>query len=162
MVGAVTTKAQTLRETATRPLRLPHWRGAVKLILTVDQLPIRGSSNTRTFGCQEDCSKMTASFQKITGIVYCRFKDPGRKISMDQVVLSKSLRRYLISVAHDSITGAHLGIRRTTGDAKRVISFCPATAALRENLAWSDAYLEGVVDEKHPGARCEVKLRIRT
>ncbi|GFO32919.1 gypsy retrotransposon integrase-like protein 1 [Plakobranchus ocellatus] len=32
---------------------------------------------------------------------------------MKQVVLPKPLREYVMSVAHDSITGAHLGIRRT-------------------------------------------------
>ncbi|GFO24728.1 Zinc finger protein [Plakobranchus ocellatus] len=41
------------------------------------------------------------------------FENPGRNISMKHEVLPKSLRRNVISVAHDSITWAHLGIRRT-------------------------------------------------
>ncbi|GFS23678.1 Gypsy retrotransposon integrase-like protein 1 [Elysia marginata] len=53
------------------------------------------------------------SFEKARGIVYRRYEDPGRKVSIKQVVLPKSLREYVMSVPHDSLTGAHLGIRRT-------------------------------------------------
>ncbi|GFO36279.1 gypsy retrotransposon integrase-like protein 1 [Plakobranchus ocellatus] len=50
------------------------------------------------------------SFEKARGIVYWRYEDLGRYVDGKQVVLPKPLREY---VAHDSITGAHLGIRRT-------------------------------------------------
>ncbi|GFO39133.1 hypothetical protein PoB_006563800 [Plakobranchus ocellatus] len=43
--------------------------------------------------------------------------------------------------------------------ASRINQFCPLGAALRENHKCPYAYLEGVLDERDPGARCEVKLR---
>ncbi|GFO12893.1 gypsy retrotransposon integrase-like protein 1 [Plakobranchus ocellatus] len=52
------------------------------------------------------------SFEKARGIVYRRYQDLGRNVDVKQVVLPKPLRKYVVSVAHDSITGAHLGIRR--------------------------------------------------
>ncbi|GFR58903.1 Gypsy retrotransposon integrase-like protein 1 [Elysia marginata] len=53
------------------------------------------------------------SFEKARGIVYRRYEDRGRNVRIKQVGLPKSLREYVMSVAHDSLTGAHLGIRRT-------------------------------------------------
>ncbi|GFO01339.1 gypsy retrotransposon integrase-like protein 1 [Plakobranchus ocellatus] len=53
------------------------------------------------------------SFEKARGIVYRRYEDLGRNVDVKQVVLLKPLREYVMSVAHDSITGAHLGIRKT-------------------------------------------------
>ncbi|GFS20953.1 reverse transcriptase [Elysia marginata] len=53
------------------------------------------------------------SFDRARGIVYRRYEDPGHNVSIKQGVLPKSLREYVVSVAHDSLTGAHLGIRRT-------------------------------------------------
>ncbi|GFO15088.1 gypsy retrotransposon integrase-like protein 1 [Plakobranchus ocellatus] len=53
------------------------------------------------------------SFEKARGIVYRRHEDLGRNVDVKQVVLPKPLREYVMSVVHDSITGAHLGIRRT-------------------------------------------------
>ncbi|GFO27412.1 Zinc finger protein [Plakobranchus ocellatus] len=53
------------------------------------------------------------SFEKARGIVYRRYEDLGRNVDVKQVVLPKPLPEYVMSVAHDSITGAHLGIRRT-------------------------------------------------
>ncbi|GFO11626.1 reverse transcriptase [Plakobranchus ocellatus] len=107
---------------------------------------------------------------------------------MKQVVLPKLFGRYVMSVVCEPITGARLGIRRTkecpeqlllirdswgcgkilpvpqyvsaNGGAARVNTFCPVRAALRENYTWLHAYLEGVVDERDPGARCEFKLRV--
>ncbi|GFO29016.1 ankyrin repeat and kh domain-containing protein 1 [Plakobranchus ocellatus] len=56
----------------------------------------------------------TASFEKIrSSIMYRRFQDPGRDISLKQVTLPNTLRGYVMSMAHDSITGAHLEIRET-------------------------------------------------
>ncbi|GFS16441.1 Pol polyprotein [Elysia marginata] len=51
------------------------------------------------------------SFEKARGIVYRRYEDPGRNVSIKQVVLPKSLRECVMSVAHDSL--ANLRIRRT-------------------------------------------------
>ncbi|GFR86042.1 zinc finger protein [Elysia marginata] len=57
--------------------------------------------------------RKVVSFEKAGGIVYRRYEDPGYSVSIKQVVLPKSLREYVMSVAHDSQTQAHLGIRRT-------------------------------------------------
>ncbi|GFR68177.1 reverse transcriptase [Elysia marginata] len=57
--------------------------------------------------------RKVVSIEKARGNVYRRCKDPGHNVSMKQVVLPKSLREYVMSVAHYSLTGAHLGIRRT-------------------------------------------------
>ncbi|GFO39369.1 gypsy retrotransposon integrase-like protein 1 [Plakobranchus ocellatus] len=54
-----------------------------------------------------------AFFEKIKGIVYRKFEDPGGNTSLKQVVLSRSLCKYVMSMAHDSITGVHKGIKRT-------------------------------------------------
>ncbi|GFN75410.1 retrovirus-related pol polyprotein from transposon [Plakobranchus ocellatus] len=106
MVGVAVTRAKTFHQTVTRPLRVPSVRGAVVWIVTVDQPPARGSSDTRTLGCEEDGSKETKFFEKVRGIVYRRFEDPERNITMKQRVV-------LTSVAHDSIIGSHLGIKRS-------------------------------------------------
>ncbi|GFO36813.1 hypothetical protein PoB_006331800 [Plakobranchus ocellatus] len=41
--------------------------------------------------------KKTVSFEKITGIIYHRFENPGINISMKKMILPKSLRRYVMS-----------------------------------------------------------------
>ncbi|GFS23664.1 Gypsy retrotransposon integrase-like protein 1 [Elysia marginata] len=69
--------------------------------------------------CRED-GKLFPSRRR-GGIVYRRYEDPGYSVSIKQVVLPKSLRKYVMSVAHDSLTQAHLGIRRTKG--KVLINF---------------------------------------
>ncbi|GFO00775.1 gypsy retrotransposon integrase-like protein 1 [Plakobranchus ocellatus] len=53
------------------------------------------------------------SFEKARGIVYRRYEDLERYVDLKQVVLPKPLREYVISIAHNSLTGAHLGIKRT-------------------------------------------------
>ncbi|GFO36760.1 gypsy retrotransposon integrase-like protein 1 [Plakobranchus ocellatus] len=57
--------------------------------------------------------RKVVSFEKARGIVYQRYEDLGRNVDVKQVVLPKPLREYVMSVAQESITGAHLGIRRT-------------------------------------------------
>ncbi|GFO10965.1 gypsy retrotransposon integrase-like protein 1 [Plakobranchus ocellatus] len=54
-----------------------------------------------------------ASFEKARSIVCRRYQDLGRNVDVKQMVLPKLLQEYVMSVAHNSITGAHLGIRRT-------------------------------------------------
>ena len=56
----------------------------------------------------------TSSFEKKNGIVYRVYHDMARGgATTRQVVLPESLRKYVMSVAHDTITGGHLGIRET-------------------------------------------------
>ena len=54
----------------------------------------------------------TLSFEIKNGIVYRVYHDMvGGGTTTWQVVLPKSLRKYVMSIAHDTITGGHLGIR---------------------------------------------------
>ncbi|GFS07184.1 Gypsy retrotransposon integrase-like protein 1 [Elysia marginata] len=85
----------------TKSLRLPILREDPRIqeLVDADRTSRRGGK--------------VVSFEKARGIVYRRYEDPRRNVSIKQVVLPKSLREYVMSVAHDSLTGAHLGIRRT-------------------------------------------------
>ncbi|GFO20861.1 hypothetical protein PoB_004736600 [Plakobranchus ocellatus] len=58
MISTTTTRVQALRETATRPLRLPTVEGSGG----VDQLPTRGSGDTRGVGLTARRGTRTASF----------------------------------------------------------------------------------------------------
>ncbi|GFN87540.1 gypsy retrotransposon integrase-like protein 1 [Plakobranchus ocellatus] len=63
---------------------------------------------------QQAAHSQWCSFQE-QGTSFPRFiwyQDLGRNVDVKQAVLPKPLREYVMSVAHDSITGAHLGIRR--------------------------------------------------
>ena len=56
----------------------------------------------------------TSSFEMKNGIVYRVYHDmPRGGATTQQVVLPVSLRKYVMSIAHDTITGDHLGIRKT-------------------------------------------------
>ena len=56
----------------------------------------------------------TSSFEKKNGIVYRVYHDMARGgATRRQVVLAERLRKYVMSIAHDTITGGHLGIRKT-------------------------------------------------
>ena len=56
----------------------------------------------------------TSSFEKNNGIVYRVYHDMALGgATTRQVVLPESLRRYVMLIAHDTITGGHLGIRKT-------------------------------------------------
>ena len=56
----------------------------------------------------------TSSFEKKNGIVYRVYHDMARGgATSRQVVLPESLKQYVMSLGHDTITGGHLGIRKT-------------------------------------------------
>ncbi|GFO45341.1 gypsy retrotransposon integrase-like protein 1 [Plakobranchus ocellatus] len=116
MVGAATTRAQAKREAVTKPLRVPDIERHVGVdrerLIKLQQedpriLALVDAGRTSRRG------EKIVSFEKARGIVYRRYQDLGRNVDVKQVVLPKPLREYVMSVAHDSITGAHLGIRRT-------------------------------------------------
>ena len=54
----------------------------------------------------------TSLFEKKNRIVYRVYHDMARGGSTT-VVLAESLRKYVRSIVHDTITGGHLGIRKT-------------------------------------------------
>ena len=56
----------------------------------------------------------TSLFEMKNGIVYRVYHDMARGGATTlQVVLPESLRKYAMSIAYDTITGDHLGIRKT-------------------------------------------------
>ena len=56
----------------------------------------------------------TSSFEMKNGIVYRVYHDMARGgAKRRQVVLPDSLRKYVMSIDHDTITGGHLRIRKT-------------------------------------------------
>ncbi|RUS85697.1 hypothetical protein EGW08_006573 [Elysia chlorotica] len=62
----------------------------------------------------ENRAGRTSFFEKKDGIVYRVYNDEIRGgANVRQVVLPESLRKYVMSVAHDTITGGHLGIKKT-------------------------------------------------
>ncbi|GFO43369.1 gypsy retrotransposon integrase-like protein 1 [Plakobranchus ocellatus] len=116
VVGAATTRAQATREAVTKPLRVPDIDGHVGVdreqLIKLQQedpriLALVDAGRTSRRG------RKIFSFEKARGIVYRGYQDLGRNVDVKQVVLPKPLREYVMSVAHGSITGAHLGIRRT-------------------------------------------------
>ncbi|GFO25738.1 Pol polyprotein [Plakobranchus ocellatus] len=116
MVGAATTRVQAKREAITKPLRVPdvERHGGVdrEQLIKLQQedpriLALVDAGRTSRRGGK------VVSLEKVRGIVYRRCEDLGRYVDVKQVVLPKPLREYVMSVAHDSITGAHLGISRT-------------------------------------------------
>ncbi|GFR79434.1 hypothetical protein ElyMa_000556300 [Elysia marginata] len=116
MVGVATTRAQAKRDAVTKPLRVPNierHRGVdLEQLIKLQQEDPRIQELVDGGRISWRGGKVV-SFEKARGIVYCRYDDPGQNVSIKQVVLPKSLREYVMSVAHDSLTGAHLGIRRT-------------------------------------------------
>ncbi|GFN78215.1 hypothetical protein PoB_000472100 [Plakobranchus ocellatus] len=92
-MGEATTKTQALRETVTVVDR-------DQLISFQQEDPaIQGLVGARKTARR---GNKTASFEKIKIIVYLRFEDPGRNISIKQVVLPKSLRGYVMEVPQKS------------------------------------------------------------
>ena len=58
-------------------------------------------------------ARKTSSFEMKNGIVYRVYHDIARGGPTTwQVVLPESLRKYVMSIAHDTITGGQLGIRK--------------------------------------------------
>ncbi|GFO50301.1 gypsy retrotransposon integrase-like protein 1 [Plakobranchus ocellatus] len=116
MVGAATTRAQAKREAVTKPLRVPD----IERHVGVDRVQlIKLQQEDPRILALVDAGRTSrgggkiVSFVKARGIVYRRYQDLGRNVDVKKVVPPKPLREYVMSVAHDSITGAHLGIRRT-------------------------------------------------
>ncbi|GFO26819.1 gypsy retrotransposon integrase-like protein 1 [Plakobranchus ocellatus] len=116
MVGAVTTRAQARCEAVTKPLRVPDIERHIEI--DREQLIKFQREDPRILalvdaGRTSRRGGKVVSFERARGIVYRRYQDLGRNVDVKHVVLPKPLRECVMSVAHDSIVGAHLGIRRT-------------------------------------------------
>ena len=117
MVGAVTTRAQARQEVRHRPLTVPDTpkhtgvdrRELIRL--QQDDEAIKRMGETVM---SENRAGRTSFFEKKDGIVYRVYNDEARGgANVQRVVLPESLRKYVMSVAHDMITRGHLGIKKT-------------------------------------------------
>ena len=116
VVGAATTRAQDAKNGKSKTLAVPKMEGHVgvdrseliKLQNEDEEIQdmIR-STSPKTKG------RKTVFFEKKNGVVYRIYKDDATEATLKQVMLPKSLRKYVMSVAHDSIKGGHQGIRKT-------------------------------------------------
>ena len=62
----------------------------------------------------ENRAGRTSFFKKRVGIVYSVYNDATRGgASTRQLILPESMRKYVMSLAHDTTTGGHLGIKKT-------------------------------------------------
>ncbi|GFN86557.1 hypothetical protein PoB_001306300 [Plakobranchus ocellatus] len=116
MVGAGTTRAQTKREAVTKAFRVPDIERHVGVdreqLIKLQQEDSRILALVDTGRTSRRGGKVV-SFEKARGTVYRRYKDLGRNVDVKQVALPKPLWQYVMLVALDSITGAHLWIRKT-------------------------------------------------
>ncbi|KAK3753561.1 hypothetical protein RRG08_028616 [Elysia crispata] len=117
MVGAVTTRAQARQEVRHRPLTVPdtpkHTGVDLRELIRLqqDDEAIKGMGET---AMSENRAGRTSFFEKRDGIVYRVYNDATRGgADVRLVVLPESLRKYVMSSAHDTITGGHLGIKKT-------------------------------------------------
>ena len=109
MVGAVTRRAQARQEVRHRPLTVPDTpkhtgvdrRELIRL--QQDDEAIKRMGET---AMSENRAGRTSFFEKRDWIVYRVYNDATRGgANVRQVVLPESLRKYVMSVAHDTITG---------------------------------------------------------
>ena len=117
MVSAVMTRAQARQDAVRKPLRVPD---AVKhtgvdraelIRLQQEDYTIRKMGEAMTLTVR---AGKTSSFEKKNGIVYRVYHDIARGGATTwQVVLPERLRKYVMPIAHDTITGGHLGNRKT-------------------------------------------------
>ena len=117
MVGAATTRAQARQDAVRKLLRVPD---ALKhmgvdraelIQLQQEDYTIRKMEEAMTSTVR---AGKTSSFEMKNRIVYRVYHDMARVgATTPQVVLPVSLRKYVMSIAHDTITGGHLGIKKT-------------------------------------------------
>ena len=115
MVGAVTTRALAIQEVRHKPLTVPDTPKHTgvdreELIrLQQDDEAIKRMGETMS----ENRAERTSFFEKRDGIVYRVYNDATRGgANVRQVVLPESLRKYVMSLAHDTTIGGHLESRR--------------------------------------------------
>ena len=119
MVGAVTTRTQAKQEAVRKPLRVPDavkYTGVyrAKLIrLQQEYYAIRKMMETMTPTVH---AGKTSSSEMKNGIVNRVYHDMARAgTTTRQVVLTESLRKYVMSIAHDTITGGVIVFVLTLG-----------------------------------------------
>ena len=117
MVSAVTTRAQTGQEAVRKPLRVPDGVKHVGVdraeLIRLQQEHYAIKKMGEAVASTVHAGK-TSFFEKKIGIVYIVYHDMAcGGTTIRQVVLPKGLREYVMSIDHNTITGDHLGIRKT-------------------------------------------------
>ena len=139
--GAVVTRAQRKRETIKTPLRVEECKDAKVTAENVAKWQQEDRSVDRLRDLQErrQQGKNASWFQTENRILYRVFQNPqvNNANPVKQVVVPRILRTRVMTLAHDSILGIHLGVKRTTdkvlsnffwsgvgGDVKRYCRSC--------------------------------------
>ena len=139
--GAVETRAQRKRETIKTPLRVEECQDAK--VMAEEYLrwqqEDRSLDRLRDLEERRQQGKNTSWFQTEKGILYRVFQNPqvNNGNPVKQVVVPRVLRTRVMTLAHDSILGGHLGVKKTTdkvlsnffwpgigGDVKRYCRSC--------------------------------------
>ncbi|KAK7110374.1 hypothetical protein V1264_014258 [Littorina saxatilis] len=120
VVSAVTTRAQAKKDKTTTPLRVTN--SSATAVVDRDQLiQLQEADLTLTKYRSRPVKEMTKGegtvhFEVKAKILYRVFQHPrvnGGK-PLRQVLVPQPLRRQVMEVAHDSIMGGHLGVKKTS------------------------------------------------
>jgi len=114
MVGAATTRNQKNQGKKTTSLRVPELKGYRDIDkLQLVKMQAEDPTVTKLESVTRDGNNRSAWFERRRGVLYRFYEDKRRRTTEKQVVLPSELRNYVMSVAHDSIVGGHLGIGKT-------------------------------------------------
>ncbi|KAK7096005.1 hypothetical protein V1264_005353 [Littorina saxatilis] len=120
VVSAVTTRAQAKKDKTTTPLRVTN--SSATAVVDRDRLiQLQEADSTLTKYRSRPVKEMTKGegtvhFEVKAKILYRVFQHPrvnGGK-PLRQVLVPQPLRRQVVEVAHDSIMGGHLGVKKTS------------------------------------------------
>ena len=117
--SAVTTRAQTKKGSTLKPLRIPEeLRGSAVDRNYLSRLQ-KEDPSLEKYRSQTDPRKIhdgEVSFEEKNGILFLVFKifDANGEQATRQVVVPQTLRQQVMTVAHSSIPGGHLGVKKTT------------------------------------------------
>ena len=117
MFGAVTTRAQARQEVRHKALTIPDapkHAGVDRGELIQLQQDVEAIKKMGETALSENGAGRTAFFEIRDGVVYRVYNSATRGgANVRQVVLPESLNKCMMLVAHDTITGGHLGIKKT-------------------------------------------------
>ena len=117
--SAVTTRAQAKKSSTLKPLRIPEeLRGSAVDRNDLSRLQ-KEDPSLEKYRSQTDPRKIhdgEVSFEEKNGILFRVFKifDANGEQATRQVVVPQPLRQQVMNVAHSSILGGHLGVKKTT------------------------------------------------
>ena len=118
--GAVTTRAQAKRENIKKStLQVPEvteCTGVTKEKLIEMQYNDKALNRLRLLTNEKSKGQQTVKFEEKAGILYRVFTHPhvNQGMPLKQIVVPVTIRNQLMQVAHNSIIGGHLGMKKTT------------------------------------------------